>query len=175
VEGRFSPDYVLDLERTLGRVVALMARIIAVDGGHGSYGYDSSIAIIERERALDYIADIRSDWTAEAEWKEAYDEHNQGSYEPEGISAAQILRTDIITALGILRDDMKHDELAREEADVVLAGALCPNCADGLELAPPDDIRHCVPGSDGAVRPCLAAKALRRAALEAVTVDGEGR
>jgi hypothetical protein len=67
-------DYVRQLEQSYGAAVALLARVIACDGGHGSYGFEARIAMKAREDALDLIAAIRPDWTAKGEWDEAYAE-----------------------------------------------------------------------------------------------------
>jgi hypothetical protein len=68
----------------------------------------------------------------------------------------QDLLIGVVQALAILRDENKHDELAREQAEDALCAALCFDCSEGWDLAPPSFTRHMVPGSDGAVRECLA-------------------
>lgn len=51
----------------------------------------------------------------------------------------------------------------------IASGALCDDCENGWELMPPEFRRHEVPGSDGAVRMCVAVEAIE--ALDAADAE----
>lgn len=64
--------YARHLERDLTDVTRLLARLIAC-GGLG-YGFECRVFAATKEKALDWIACVRPDWTPAREFEEAFAE-----------------------------------------------------------------------------------------------------